>query len=105
MNQDIKKYLPIGSVVILKNGTKKVMVTGYMQIDMGNKTQVFDYCGCIYPVGIMRTDQNLLFNHDDIKQVYCIGYSDEEQKEFSKKLDSITEDDLKNMLEKAKELQ
>ena len=43
-----EKYLPIGTVVILKEGTKRIMITGFCSIDNGNKEKVYDYSGCMY---------------------------------------------------------
>ena len=44
-----KEFLPIGSVCLLKDAKKKVMITGFCV--KGNETgdRVFDYLGCIYP--------------------------------------------------------
>ena len=34
MNEQIReKYLPVGTVVLLKNGTKRVMINGFCAID------------------------------------------------------------------------
>ena len=78
------KYLPIGSVVMLKNGKKRLMITGYAQIDLESKNKVYDYSGCMYPEGVISTKKILLFNHEDIIQIFAIGYSDEEQKTYNK---------------------
>ena len=86
MKDKYPKYLPIGSVVILNGGKKRLMITGYAQVDLQKANKVYDYCGCLYPEGIISTDNNMLFNHDDIAKIFCIGYSDDEQKEWSKKL-------------------
>ena len=34
------KYLPIGSVVLLKGGTKKVMITGFCSIAEENQEKI-----------------------------------------------------------------
>ena len=99
-----EKYLPIGSVVILKKGKKRLMITGYAQIDMETKDKVFDYCGCLYPQGVISTDNALLFNHEDIEKIFAIGYSDDEQKEFVNNIKQIlTEENIKKMLENVRE--
>lgn len=103
MINQYEKYLPIGSVVLLKNGTKRMMITGYASIDMKNKDKVYDYMGCLYPEGVITTNESLLFDHDNIEKVFCVGYQDEEQKEFIAKLkELLTEDTIKDMLEKAR---
>lgn len=102
--EEIKKYLPIGSVVMLKNGKKRLMITGYAQIDIQKVTQVYDYCGCLFPEGVISTRNTMLFNHTDIAKIFCIGFSDDEQKEYNKKLlESLTPENIKIMLEKAKQ--
>ena len=82
MNEKFEKYLPIGSVVLMKEATKRIMITGYAvkSPQLGNK--VFDYIGCLYPEGMVSSDRNLLFDHKDIQQIFAIGFSDDEQKKF-----------------------
>lgn len=103
MNEEYKKYLPIGSVVMLKNGKKRLMITGYLQIDLEKPEQVYDYSGCFFPEGIISTKQNMLFNHDDIDKIYCIGYNDEEQRNWNTKLHELSnEENIKKMLDSVK---
>lgn len=85
----IEKYLPIGTVVILKNAKKRIMITGFACESPENEGKVFDYCGCLYPEGIISSSQNMLFNHDQIEAIFFIGYNDEEAKEFQIKLKNI----------------
>lgn len=68
------KYLPIGSVVILKEGELKVMITGRQQVRTTDN-QEFDYVGCLYPQGT-DGENVLLFNAEDIVLVVFIGYQD-----------------------------
>ena len=100
MDKKIEKYLPIGSVVLLKSGKQRFMITGYASVDMTKKDKVYDYIGCMFPVGVISTEQSLLFDHDNIAKVYCIGYQDDEQKAFGEKLKEVmTEENIKKMLE------
>lgn len=85
----MKKLLPIGSVVLLQNGVKKVMVTGYMAMDQNNSGKIYDYSGCIYPEGLLSSDQTLLFYHDQIEQVCFEGYQGEEYALFQKQLEEV----------------
>ncbi len=104
MNKDYPKYLPIGSVVLLKNGKKRLMIIGYAQIDMGKKDKVFDYSGCMYPEGVISSDQTLLFDHDDIDKIFCLGFQDEEGQKFTLNLKAtLTDDNISKILEKAQE--
>ena len=89
--KDIKeKYLPIGTVVILKGATKRLMISGFCAIDNSNKDKIWDYSGCIYPEGFLTSDQICLFDHDQIEKIYHIGLSnDEEEKEFKENLNTF----------------
>lgn len=93
--KDQEKFLPIGSVVILEGGAKKIMITGFCSISEMDRTQVYDYSGCIYPEGYLSSNQICLFNHDQIEKVFFTGYESEEEKEFKKSLEKIV-DDFKN---------
>ena len=85
----MEKILSIGSVVLLKGGTKKVMVTGYLAVNNENQKEMYDYSGCLYPEGFLDSEQVLLFNSDQIEKVFFEGYVDEEQQEFTKKLNDF----------------
>lgn len=80
-----KNYLPIGSVVLLKNAKKKLMITGFY-IKAEGYDNVFDYSGCLYPEGIVTSDQSGVFNHDQIDQVIFKGYESEEETAFKQRL-------------------
>lgn len=89
MENKEEKYLPIGSVVLLKGGTKKAMITGFCSVAEEDTTKMYDYTGCIYPEGFLDFEQICLFNHNQIEKVYHIGYKDEEEEEFKKELEEI----------------
>ncbi len=84
-----EKYLPIGSVVLLKGGTKKAMITGFCSVAEEDTKKMYDYTGCIYPEGFLDFDQICLFDHNQIEKVYHVGYIDEEEKSFKKELMEI----------------
>ncbi len=81
-----KKFLPVGTVVILNDATKKLMITGFCSMTPGHKGELFDYTGCLYPEGLLSSDQICLFNNDQIKEVFFKGYENEEETEFKTKL-------------------
>ena len=71
MKSELIVYLPIGSIVLLNQSPKKLMITGTcvaMKEDKDNQ-KIFDYMACLWPEGIIDTDKNFLFNHQDIKEV------------------------------------
>jgi len=78
------KYLPIGSVVLLKNAKKRVMVIGYLSKSSTNNT--YDYTACIYPIGIVDSKNLIFFNHDDIDIVFSYGYQNEDYDKLKKQL-------------------
>ena len=75
------KYLPVGSVVMLKEATRGVIIIGYAVVEEG-ENKVWDYLGCAYPIGVINSENNLLFNKDQIEKVVFEGYSDSEGKKF-----------------------
>lgn len=77
--------LPIGSVILPKNSTKRVMITGYCQMRIDGEKKLFDYGGCLYPQGTIGPDKTILFNQDQIERVYALGYLDEEAGDFLNK--------------------
>lgn len=82
-----EKYLPLGSVVLLKGGEKKLMIIGYCPVQAGDNTNnTYDYSGCLWPEGLISSDQVALFNHDQIDKIFCLGLSNDEQKDFITKL-------------------
>lgn len=81
-----KKYLPIGSVVMLKEGRKNLMITGFCMIDKNDNDKMYDYCGCLHPEGLLDTEKVALFNHEQIEKVWYLGYKNEEEILFKEKL-------------------
>lgn len=86
MNEIGEKYLPIGTVVMLKGGSKRVMIAGFCAMAEEAGDKVYDYSGCIYPEGFISSTQTCLFDHEQIEKVYFKGLVDEEEVNFKKKL-------------------
>jgi hypothetical protein len=84
-----EKYLPIGTVVLLTNGTKKVMVTGYLPIDIEADNKMYDYTGCLFPEGVIIDSETLAFNHDQIQEIVFEGLNNDESAEFIKTIKNI----------------
>ena len=87
----MEKLLPIGSVVLLENGEKKIMIYGRKQLAKVNN-QEYDYVACLYPEGNISEDYTYLFNHSDIKEVVFKGYTDEEDEAFVQFLATVEEE-------------
>ena len=71
-----KKELPIGTVVMLNGGVKKVMITGYRS-KSADAEKVFDYNGCVFPEGLMENIY-CLFDASQIEEVVYIGLESDE---------------------------
>lgn len=93
-NDKVIDYFPIGTVVLLKGGSKKVMIIGYKPeiksvLNNESKSNVWDYSGCIFPEGLLSSEQVLMFNHEQIETIYNLGYKNEEQERFKEQLQII----------------
>ncbi len=84
-----EKYLPIGTVVLLKGGTKKVMINGFCAVTEAKKNKVFDYRGCPFPEGVLQSSGVALFDHDQISEIVHMGFKNDESINFLDKLDII----------------
>ena len=80
--------LPIGSVVLLKNSSKKLMIMGFAQVAADNPEKVYDYVGCVFPEGFLGPEQTFLFDSHQIEKIYAVGYQDEEQMAFKTRVDA-----------------
>lgn len=85
-----QKFLPVGSVVLLKEATRAIVIIGYA-VKEADRDQIWDYLGCAYPIGVVNEKNNLLFNHEQIEQVIAEGYSDEEGKKVLKMVEDQME--------------
>ncbi|MBQ9072545.1 MAG: DUF4176 domain-containing protein [Bacilli bacterium] len=72
-----EKYLPLGSIVSLKNSKIKLIIIGYCKNLSIYKEKKCDYIATIYPIGIINLRESLFFNHEQIDKIFYIGYKDE----------------------------
>ncbi len=82
----MKSMLPIGSVVLLKGGQKRLMICGRVQTDVATGI-TYDYSGCYYPDGIINSKELFMFNNGNIQKLFFIGFQDGEEIAFRKFLD------------------
>ena len=104
------KFLPIGTVVLLKGGKRELMITSYCIMPNGDvydkngkvdvTGQIFDYGACFYPEGMITSDQLFAFNHEQIENVCYMGYKTDQQSDISEMLKRGLEE-----MNKAKETQ
>ncbi len=86
VGDDMKgKLLPIGTVVSIKGGTKKVMITGYYSQNVGD-SKIYTYNGCIFPEGFME-NTFLLFDQPEIDEIIYKGLENDDYDKYVEKVD------------------
>lgn len=76
-----KTLLPIGSIVRLAGGERRLMICGRVVCQAGTN-QIHDYVGCLYPEGVDNSDNMYFFSHDAIEDIFFIGFQDKEELVF-----------------------
>ena len=94
----MKNFLPVGSVVMLKGGKKRVMICGRVQAE-SETGKLYDYSACLFPEGVIDPDELYLFNNEDIDTVYFLGLQDVEEFQFRDFMDN----ELEKMKKEAEE--
>lgn len=79
------KYLPIGSIVKVKNIDKEIMIAGYCSLEYNNSLEICDYVGVAYPEGLLIKSV-YSFNHSDITSLIYTGYLSDDVKNLSNNL-------------------
>ena len=76
-----KDLLPIGSVVLLQGGEKRLMICGRISC-RGDEERIYDYVGCYFPEGVIDSEALFFFDQDMIESIYFIGCKDQEELNF-----------------------
>ena len=71
--------IPNGYIVLLKGGSKKLMIYGRKQLLLKENEQIYDYLAVPYPEGYINPDYSYVFNHSDIKEIIFYGFINEEK--------------------------
>ena len=82
---EIEDLLPIGSVVFLSGGSKRLMIYGRFQQQIETEV-VWDYIAVPYPEGNISEEHRYLFNHDRIEKVVARGFDGEEEARYKRLL-------------------
>lgn len=77
-----KKYLPIGTVVKLKEVDKLALIAGYFPRGTSREGYVWDYSAFPYPEGMIDNDKVIQFDNESIEKIVVMGYQDEKQMQF-----------------------
>jgi len=83
--------LPIGSVVMIRQSDRRLMVIGRDQQDKKTK-EIFDYIACCFPEGIRESSKVLHFNKEDIILIFSLGYLNEDELRLRKELENRKEE-------------
>ena len=86
MNNVQEKYLPLGTVVRLQEGEKYLMIIGFCSMVPERPEEIIDYNACLYPEGVLSSQESFLFNHDQIAEIIHLGLSNEEDVAFKTEL-------------------
>lgn len=80
------KFYPIGTVVVLKEGTWPLMIYARQQMPKRSSDTTYDYVGCLYPQGYIDKDYIVFFQHEDIDKVLHHGMKSVAEEEMEKLL-------------------
>ena len=87
----MKQFLPLGSIVKLKESDAKLMIIGRSQLCEGIQ---YDYSAVMFPVGYTGSDQLFVFNNDDVDIMFYLGMQDLEEFAFRQALAEAEEEQL-----------
>lgn len=88
----MNEILPIGSVVLLEGGRKKLVIMGIFPFDEESPDKIYDYMAVPYPEGYMGNESMVLFRHGDIQKVIFRGYEEEERRIMLEALGNLYEE-------------
>lgn len=80
-----KNMLPLGTVVLLKGGQKRLMICGRVMTRAG-EDKIYEYCGVYFPEGITDPKSMFFFDKEAIDRVFFLGYKDIEEQNYSEKV-------------------
>ena len=97
-NLNVESFLPLGSVVSLKKSPdKELMIIGFcVGKETEDKKEYYDYMACLWPIGVVDTNKNYVFNHEEIGEVVFKGLENENESAFKKQLAEIVKGLLAN---------
>lgn len=85
-----RRLLPIGSVVLLKEGQVRLMICGRL-VTSGDGKEVYDYVACLYPQGVVSSKDLYFFNSDAVARIFFIGFQDPEEIAYEEEIAKLGE--------------
>lgn len=85
----MRTYLPIGTVVRLKDRKKKAMIVGHLMLDPISR-ELFDYCAVDFPCGFAYPEgESFGFDSNDIESISFTGLMNDETEKYINCLSEI----------------
>lgn len=82
-------FLPLGSLVLLYGGKKKIMIISRaIAMNLKGENVYFEYGGCMYPEGLLG-DEVVFFNNEDIAEIFAKGSVDAEEQRMVDNLNLV----------------
>ncbi len=84
-NNNLSDYLPIGSIIKIKDKDALYMIYNYGGvIKKNNKRKEIDYWCVSYPLGFVGNESNeeIAITHDEIDKIIFVGYDSQERRDF-----------------------
>jgi hypothetical protein len=90
MNNELERILPIGSVIITREGNVPLMIVSRGALfEQNGKVGYFDYSALPYPSGVTDGEQYAFFNREDVESIIYIGYINSEEQIFADNYEDI----------------
>jgi hypothetical protein len=82
-----RRWLPLGTVVLLAGASHPAMVTGRLRREARGQ-RAFEHSGCPWPEGNIAPSGSVPFDGDDICEVLHLGWSPRQEADFVTVLNS-----------------
>lgn len=90
MNNNDEQILPIGTVIITKEGNIPLMIVSRAALfEKDGKIGYFDYSAVPYPTGITNGEEFAFFNREDIESIIFFGYVNSDEQIFAENYDEL----------------
>ena len=76
-----KNFYSVGTIVSLFNTKQRLMIAGYLQRN-NQSDKIWDYVGVVYPAGFLTPNRMVLFDHEQVENIYYVGCQNVESLKF-----------------------